>query len=173
MSEVLDGYADSGRQAALLAHVADCAACRAEWLVIQQVDHLLMSAPRVSPPADFTPKVMARLTQRRPAQHPWAGALALFAGTILLLFFAGLSLIGVGSPSEPTTGLLALGGGTLLQFGGVLTRWLQAGWEARQAMLGLIPFSLIVLYAFLALVALVMWLGLIAGVQGVNRTAGK
>ena len=172
MDAVLDNHANSELQATLLAHTADCAACRAEWVAIQSVDRMLTAAPPVSPPADFASKVMARLARRRPAQHPWAGALALFAGTVLLLCLALLSLIRVDFTAVSTAGLLGSGEGALLQLGGTLVHWVEAGWEIRQALLHLVPPGVIVLCALLSLVALVIWLGLIAGVQGALRSTG-
>lgn len=171
MDQVLDGRATSERQAALLAHVADCVACRSEWSAIQKVDGVLAAAPRVVPPPGFTRQVMARLPRRRPAQKPWAGALALFAGTIVLLFFAFLSVLGVSSSPE-STGLFAIGGAGLLQVGSQLVDWLQAGWAIRQTMLSLIPAGLIVLYVMLSLVSLVIWIGLVTGMQGALQPAG-
>lgn len=171
MDQVLDGRTTSERQAALLAHVADCVACRAEWSAIQKVDQVLAAAPRVAPPLDFTLQVMARLPRRRPAQKPWAGAIALFAGTIVLLFFTFLSIVGVGLSPE-STGLFAIGGAGLLQVGGQLVDWLQAGWAIHQTLLSLIPAGLIVLYVMLSLVSLVIWLGLVTGVQGALQPAG-
>lgn len=170
MDEVLDGRADSDRQAALLAHTADCTACCAEWSAIQKVHRLFLVAPPVSPPADFTAKVMARLARRRPAQNPWAGALALFAGTVALSLLALLSLVGV-TPTAESTGLLRPDVVSLSQTGATLLRWIQAGWQIRQAVLGLLLPGLVLLYAFLSLVALVIWLGLIAGVQGALQPA--
>lgn len=172
MDEVVDDHADSEREAALLAHVADCAACRAEWEVLQQVDRLLAAAPSVSPPAEFTSMVMARLARRRPAHNPWAGALALFAGTIALSLLAVLSFVGL-APLGESAARLQPGSVTLPQVGRMLMGWVQAGWEIRQAVISVVPSALILLYALLALLALGVWLGLIAGLQSPLRPAGK
>ena len=169
--EFLDGRANSEQQAALLAHIADCAACRAEWSAVQRVDHLFALAPQITPPADFTSKVMARLPRRRPIQNPWAGTLALLGGTLVLVVFGVLSVVGV-NLSSTSPGLLELGGVGLLQRGDALLRWIQAGWGIRQAVLSLVPAGLIVLYALLSLVALVIWIGLVMGIQNVLRPAG-
>lgn len=171
MDEVLDGRANSDRKAALLAHVTDCVACRAEWSAIQRVDQLLAAAPQVSPPADFSAQVIARLSHTQPARNPWAGALALFAGTLVFLSFAVLSFLGV-TLSVNSPGLLEIGGVGLLQIGDAFVGWMQAGWGIRQAILSLVPPGLVVLYALLALTALAIWLGLVAGLQGVLRPAG-
>ncbi|MFQ5858421.1 MAG: anti-sigma factor family protein [Anaerolineae bacterium] len=164
MDRVLDGHDDSERQAALLAHTADCAACLAEWSAIQEAHRLLAAAPPVSPPADFTAKVMAHLSRRRPVWDSWAGAFALFAGAIVLSVLAVLSFLG----TNPTAELAAL-----LQVGSTLVGWAQAGWEIRRAMLSLVPAGLILLFALLSVVAVGMWLGLVAGVQAALRPAGE
>lgn len=165
MDLVLDGHVDSERQAALLAHTADCAACRAEWLAIQKVHQLLLAAALpVAPPADFTIKVMAHLSRRRPVWDPWAGAFALFAGTVILSLLAVLSLLS----ANPTAELA-----TLLQLGSTLLGWAQAGWEIHQAVLSLVPPALIMFYALLSLVAVGVWLGLITGLQAAFRPAGE
>lgn len=170
MDEVLDGRVNSERQAALLAHTADCVACRAEWSAIQQIDRLLATAPSVSPPANFSAQVMAHLPRRRPAQNPWAGAIALFAGTIVLLLLTSSPFISMGLTAD-SEGLMGIGSVALLQIGSTLIRWLEAGWGIRQAILSLIPTGLIALYILLSLVAAVIWLGLIAGVQNALRPA--
>lgn len=172
MHEILDGGANSDRKAALLAHAADCVACRAEWSALQRVDGLLAAAPSVSPPADFTSKVMAHLARRRPAQNPWVGALALFAGTVTLACIVLFSLAGPGPTVSPTA-LLGPGGAAWIRVGSTLLGWAQAGWEIRQVVLSVVPSGLILLYAVLALVALAMWLGLVAGIQGALRPASK
>lgn len=170
MDDVVDGQTDSDRQAALLAHVADCVACRAEWSAIRRLDQLLSTSPSVSPPPDFKAKVMARLPQNPRVQKPWAGALALFAGTVTSLVFAVLSVIGVGL-TPGTAGLLQVRGLGSLQNGDVLLGWLQVGWQIRQTMLALVPTGLIALYALLALVALLIWLGLVRGLYGTLQPA--
>ncbi len=170
MDEILDRPANSELQAALLAHTADCAACRAEWLAIQQVDRLLATAPLVSPPSNFTTKVMAHLPRRRPARNLWAGALALFAGTSFLLLVAVMAGVGLSSMA----GLIDMpgsGGAMLLQLSSALIRWAEAGWEIRRVVLSLIPSGVIALYALVSLVAIGMWLGLVAGVQGALQPA--
>jgi len=172
MHEILDSGANSERKAALLVHAADCAACRAEWSALQWIDSLLAAAPLVSPPADFTVKVMARLARRRPAHYPWVGALALFAGTVSLALIGLFWLVSL-IPGAGPTALFGPGGAALIRVGGTLLNWVQAGWEIRQAVLSVVPSGLVMLYAVLALVALAMWLGLVAGIQGALRPAGK
>lgn len=61
MMEILDDLADSAQQAALLSHAAECAACRAEWRALQELDALFTAAPMLAPPPDFTQRVLARL----------------------------------------------------------------------------------------------------------------
>lgn len=172
MDEVLDGRVNSERQAALLAHTADCAACRAEWLAIQEVDRMLAAAPPVPPPADFTSKVMARLPRRRPAQNPWAGALVLFAGAVLLSFFVLLSFVSLRSTPE-SAGLVGFAGGVLLQLGGSLVQLVRAGGQMRGTVLGFVPPVLIMLYALLSVVAVIIWLRLVVGVQATLQAIDK
>ena len=172
MHEILDNAGNSEREAALLAHTADCVACRAEWSALRQVDGLLAAAPMVSPPVDFTSKVMAGLARRRPAHNPWVGALALFAGTVSLALVVLFWLVSLGPVASPTT-LLGPGSAVLIRVGATLLSWVQTGWEIRQAVLSAVPSGLVLLYAVLSLVALAMWLGLVAGIQGALRPAGK
>ncbi|MFQ5595215.1 MAG: hypothetical protein ACE5HA_13800 [Anaerolineae bacterium] len=126
----------------------------------------------MSPPVDFTSKVMARLARRRPTQNPWVGAVALFAGTVAFVLITIFSLVSFIPKSNPTA-LLGPGATTLIQVGGTLLSWTQAGWEIRQVVLSVVPSGLILLYAMLALVALATWLGLVAGIQGAFRPASK
>jgi len=172
MHEILDSGANSDRKAALLAHAVDCVACRAEWSALQRVDRLLAAAPVMSPPADFTVKVMARLARRRPAHYPWVGALALFAGTVSLALVGLFWLVSL-IPGAGPTALFGPGGVALIQVGGTLLNWVEAGWEIRHAVLNAVPSGLVMLYAVLALVALATWLGLVAGIQAALRPASK
>jgi anti-sigma factor RsiW len=168
MDEVLDGRADSGRQAALLAHVADCAACGPEWQALQRLDRFLAAAPRVSAPHDFTAQVMAGLPRPQPAQYAWAGALTLLVGTIALAVVALIPFVPLSVASNPAA-LVPWAAAIPIQGAGVLVGWLQTGWEVRRAVLTFIPVSLLAVYSLFALFAVAVWLRLVSGIQGALR----
>jgi predicted anti-sigma-YlaC factor YlaD len=174
MDQVLDGAgaADSGRQGALLAHVADCAACGPEWQALKRIHRVLVQAPQVPPPRDFTAQVMASLPRHQPVQHAWAGALALLIGTIGLAVVAMVPFVPVDLTSNPV-GLTASVIAIVLQVGEALFGWLQTGWELRRALLAVVPVSLLALYGVFAVVAAAVWLRLVTGIQGVLQPVRK
>ena len=164
MDEVLNGHVDSEREAALLVHVADCAPCLAEWTAVKNVDRLLVFAPLVAPPADFTAKVMVRLPRRRPAHNPWVGAMALFAGTMAFSLLVCLSFVGINADAG-LSDLLGFSSVSVTGLGNSVVQSAQAGWHIRQTILGFVPPGLIALYALLSLMAIGVWMRLISGVQ--------
>lgn len=172
MDQVLDGRADSGRQGALLAHVADCAACGPEWQALKRIHRALKLSPQVRPPRDFTAHVMASLPPRPPRQHAWAGAFALLIGTVGLALVASLPLVMWDVVTNPT-GLTASSLAVELRVGAALFGWMEMGWELRQALLAVVPTSLLALYGVFALFAAGVWLRLVAGIQGALQPARK
>lgn len=172
MDQVLDGRADSARQGALLAHVADCAACGSEWQALKRIHRVLAQAPQVSPPRDFTAQVMAGLPRHQPVQHAWAGALALLIGTIGLAVVALIPFVPLNLATNPV-GLMASAIPLVLQVGEALFGWMQTGWEVRRVLLAVVPMSLLALYGVFALFAGVVWLRLVTGIQGALQPARK
>lgn len=85
--DLLDGEA----RAAVLAHVAGCAPCRAELASLAATaDDLLLAAPPAEPSAGFEGRVLERLAAARPSPRRWVLPLAAAA-------LAGLVGLGVGS----------------------------------------------------------------------------
>ena len=165
MDEVLNGEAGSEREAALLAHVADCASCRAEWRALQRVEQLLVTAPSVWPSPDFSTRVIARLAPRQPRQNPWAGTLVLVAGAVLfgvLMLFSMMDFYWAQPGGVVEAGMLFF-----LQFGAMLLSWVQAGWHVRQVVLESVPPGLILLYAMISVIAGMVWYKLITNVHNI------
>jgi len=98
MSLKLDGLLDQDQERALQAHLATCAACRAEWEALQCVSRLLDEQPMVPAPAGFVARVGRRLAAERSArQRGVVGAAVLALGalglaTLVLSSLAGLVL---------------------------------------------------------------------------------
>ena len=96
MSLKLDGMLDQDQERALQAHLATCAACRAEWETLQCVSRLLAEQPMIPAPTGFMARVERRLTAERAAKRRavvGAAALALGAlglATLVLSSLAGL-----------------------------------------------------------------------------------
>lgn len=96
MHQALDGRLAEAQRADLRAHLAECAACAAAWVDLQQVDQWLARPALAGPRPGFTGRFQARLRQRR--AHPRAvwGAVVLGFGTLSLaslLLPAGLGLL--------------------------------------------------------------------------------
>ncbi len=167
MDEVLNGEAGSEREAALLAHVAGCVSCRAEWHALQTVERLLVTAPPVWPPPDFSTRVMARLAPQPRQQNLWAGVAVLVAGTVLL---AGLMLMSLTDfywmqPGGLVEAFLLF----LVQMWALVLGWMQAGWHVRQAVLESVPPGLLLLYTVVTVLAGMVWYKLITNVHNVLR----
>jgi anti-sigma factor RsiW len=70
-AELVLGTLDGERRAHVVAHLASCAACRAEVADLTRVtDALLLAAPEAEPPAGFESRVLARARPRRGALAP-------------------------------------------------------------------------------------------------------
>ncbi len=71
MSLRLDGLLDDVAAARFDAHLAGCTDCRARWTALREADRLLCQSARrpVTPPSDFTAKVMSRVAVT-PAVRP-------------------------------------------------------------------------------------------------------
>jgi len=95
MSLKLDGLLDEDQERALQAHLATCAACRAEWEALQFVSRLLDEQPMVPAPPGFVAGVERRLAAQRAATRRGVlGAAALALGTLSLVTLALSSVAG-------------------------------------------------------------------------------
>jgi anti-sigma factor RsiW len=65
MSLALDGLLPPADEAVLERHLDECATCTAVWEAMSSLDVLLGRAEMVSPPPDFSARVMARVEARR------------------------------------------------------------------------------------------------------------
>lgn len=95
MSLKLDRLLGQQQERALQAHLATCAACRAEWEALRFVSLLLDNQPMVSPPSGFVERVERRLTAEKAARRRGVmGAATLAMGALLLVTLALSSLAG-------------------------------------------------------------------------------
>ncbi len=62
MSLHLDGLLSSEGSAALENHLARCSTCWEHWQALQHMDQRLREAPLATPPGDFVPEVMRRIS---------------------------------------------------------------------------------------------------------------
>jgi predicted anti-sigma-YlaC factor YlaD len=84
MSLRLDGRLGNTEAALLDAHLAECAACQAEWQSLQALDSLLASAVTIEAPVRVRVQVMTRLERRDKARRAIIGGTALSLGTVAL-----------------------------------------------------------------------------------------
>ena len=99
MSLKLDGLLDEDQERALQAHLATCAACRAEWEALQLVSYLLDKQPTVPTPIGFVARLERRLAAERVARRRsvvGGGVLALGALGLAALILSSLSGLIVG-----------------------------------------------------------------------------
>jgi predicted anti-sigma-YlaC factor YlaD len=99
MSLKLDGSLSQEQERALQAHLATCAACRAEWEALRFVSRFLEKQPMVPAPAGFVARVQGRLAADRAARRRnviGAGALALGALGLATLVLSSLASLAVG-----------------------------------------------------------------------------
>ena len=70
LQDWLDGDLDAAGAAALQAHMADCAMCRARADELQALDrNLQLASPRLTLDSAFDAKIFAQIAARRPAQR--------------------------------------------------------------------------------------------------------
>ncbi len=84
MSLSLDDALDGAQTSLLRSHLAECSACQVEWAAMQQVSHLLSSAPMIAPPPGFTLRVTQRLDSRETKRRELFGGMALVMGSLSL-----------------------------------------------------------------------------------------
>lgn len=96
MSLKLDELLNQEQERALQAHLAVCAACRAEWEALQVISNLLDDQPMVPAPPGFVARVERRLaTERAARQRGVMGAAALVLGALLMATLGLSSLAGI------------------------------------------------------------------------------
>lgn len=95
MTAALDAPLTPADRAALDAHVAECAACRATLDRLQTVDALLRAAPLTSAPAGFAGRVGARLAAREATPKVIWGGLTLALGAVGAAMFIAVPMFTV------------------------------------------------------------------------------
>ena len=99
MSEELAGSLEQEQEAALQAHLAQCADCRQTYAQLHMLDDALQDA-ELTPPAELHDEVMKKIrAEKRHGRHPW-GPAAVIAAVLALVLIGGrmgvLSLPGFG-----------------------------------------------------------------------------
>lgn len=99
MSEELAGSLEQEQEAALQAHLAQCADCRQTYAQLHMLDDALQDA-ELTPPAELHDEVMKKIrAEKRHGRHPWVPA-AVIAAVLALVLIGGrmgvLSLPGFG-----------------------------------------------------------------------------
>lgn len=132
-------------------------------MAMQRVSSLLTVAPLVTPPADFTARVMDRLAQREARRRLFWGGLVLLLGALSLGAMTLPSLIGalsylwllIAHPSLASKGLLVTAQlvSTLRSFGEVC-------WLVGRALLSAVDPSLLLFYALAVLLLTGLWIRL-------------
>lgn len=184
MMELLDDLADSAQQAALLSHVAECAACRAEWRALQELDALLTAAPMAVPPPDFTQRVLTRvrtsvsppsqtLWETFPGVHPLGGIAVLMLGGMLLFTTVAAPLL---QRLWPTiwglfTGFAGAGSAPLVSNPMLIGvgETLQALWRLHRSLLQSVGPLLLAGYFTMTIIITLVWLRLVMGMQQALR----
>jgi len=106
MQAKLDDALDPEAARELDAHLAACAECVSEWLLLLEVHHLFQAEPPARPRPGFTGRFKARLEQRHSRPRLVWGALALGFGAVgaaalVLPVGIGLMLMAVQTVQEP------------------------------------------------------------------------
>jgi predicted anti-sigma-YlaC factor YlaD len=144
MSLRLDACLGRTESALLDAHLAECAACQAEWQSLQAIDSLLASAATLEAPVRMRVQVMTRLERRDKARRAIIGGTALTLGTVaLVLLLMAPALLGLFEAVGIAPALIRGGPTTLLHL-------LGAGETLGRTYIGLIG-SLIIPLAILGL----------------------
>jgi anti-sigma factor RsiW len=89
LDRYLDGALAPAEEAALAAHLAGCAACRAELAALREVWTALAALPPERLPVDLTPAVLARLESPLSRWQGMALGAALAAQAVLAVLLAG------------------------------------------------------------------------------------
>lgn len=106
--------ASQGGHAPVVAHLEECAACRAAAREYGALDRLVQPALPLSPPADFEARLRLRLSagSRRPVSSAWllGGAVAVLVLAALLAphFLRARPKPGPPAPAEPASALVSI-----------------------------------------------------------------
>lgn len=161
MSLRLDDELPPAEGALLDAHLEGCAACHRTWEAMQRLSTLFARAPSVSPPEDFTNRVMSRLAERHARAAPVWGALVLLLGAGTLTLLVALPLLGaagvlvemVGQPNLVRHSMEFLPG-----FFSIGLALLRASWLFLSSLFRLVSPPLVALYLGLVVMLTAGWL---------------
>jgi hypothetical protein len=95
MAAALDAPLASADRATLDEHLLACAACRAVWEALVEVDALLAHAPTVPAPAGFAARTAAQVAARTSRPRVVGGGLILTLGAVVVFSLAALPLAGL------------------------------------------------------------------------------
>ena len=184
MSLMLDGRLSARERAKLMAHLATCEECRAQWAAFQQVDRVLTSAAQVAPAPGFAARFAGRLA-RQPARRAaprrvfagigvfatGAAAMALLVVSMLWAVWESVSVLAQGALSL----LINLVAGAPSQLGYLISlaaRWfvtLHALNEAGQSVIGVLSPSagpILASYTLILAAVALAWTALVRGISG-------
>ncbi len=145
MAAALDAPLPPEQRSALDAHLETCAACRAVWEALFEMDSLLTAAPAVAAPPNFVANTAARLRERTSGRRVLGGGFVLALAAAFMVAVLALPVMGVLAAlvQQPDTvvalaralaSLLnvlgAVGGGLWLAFIALLD------WSATQPLMG-------------------------------------
>jgi len=173
MSLWLDSELSPAEVGRLDVHLEGCVTCRDTWAAMQRVSRLFAEAPLVSPPEDFTSRVMSRLAQRQARRAPVWGALVLFLGAGTLTLLVTAQLLGVAGVLLETLRHASLVPRLLEVLPGFFVgrALLQATWLFLRAFLSLLSLELVTLYVGVAMMLSVAWLLVLRAVKPAVRAA--
>ncbi len=94
MALAIDGGVSDQEWDRLQAHIQMCQACAQTWLMLQQVDRVLRTAPVVEPPPDFARRAArAAVEANRRCQNLLGGVVLLIGSTLLALLMAATVIL--------------------------------------------------------------------------------
>ena len=184
MSLMLDGRLSARERAELMAHLATCEECRAQWAAFQQVDRVLTRAALVAPAPGFAARFAGRLA-RQPARRAaprrvfagigvfatGAAAMALLVVSMLWAVWESVSVLAQGALSL----LINLVAGAPSQLGYLISlaaRWfvtLHALNEAGQSVISALSPSagpILASYTLILAAVALAWTALMRGISG-------
>jgi len=95
MSLQLDGLLKPEQGQELQGHLAQCQTCREQWEAMSWLSSALTAEPMVTPAADFTSKVTARLEKRAARRRRLYSSIVVCIGSVGLWAMAGLAVLAV------------------------------------------------------------------------------
>lgn len=164
MSLALDKQLNAREEDELREHLRTCDACRARWDALQEIERLFAAAPLISPPAGFTARVSARLTERESRRQIIFGVLALVIGAVVLGLIS-LASLGEVAPALyllVTTPAAGHGLSVVTELLSTLESVLNALWLLAVACLHSPAALICVTYSLVILALNVLWLRVLA-----------